>query len=35
MKVVKRSDMIIPAWLMILTGSGAFIYCAYAGMLSG
>ncbi len=35
MKTVKRSDMVIPAWLMILTGSGAFLYCAYAGMLSG
>lgn len=35
MKTVKRNDMVIPAWLMILTGSGAFLYCAYAGMLSG
>lgn len=35
MNMVKRSDMIIPAWLLILTGSGAFLYCAYAGLLSG
>jgi hypothetical protein len=34
MTMVKRRDMIIPAWLMILTGSGAFFYCAYAGLLS-
>ena len=32
--MVKRRDMIIPAWLMILTGSGAFLYCAYTGLLA-
>lgn len=32
--MVKRRDMIIPAWLLILSGSAAFLYCAYTGMLS-
>ncbi|SFR57747.1 hypothetical protein SAMN05216203_1532 [Marinobacter daqiaonensis] len=34
MRVVKRMDLIVPAWLLILTGSGAFLYCAYAGLLT-
>lgn len=34
MKVIRRNDMIIPAWMMILTGSAAFLYCAYAGLLT-
>ncbi len=33
MKTVRRSDMIIPAWIVILGGSAAFLYCAYAGLL--
>lgn len=34
MKNVRRNDMIIPAWILILTGSVAFLYCAYAGLLT-
>ena len=33
MKTVRRSDMVIPAWIVILGGSAAFVYCAYAGLL--
>jgi len=29
----KRSFLIFPAWGIILLGSGAFFYSAYAGML--
>ena len=33
MKTMRRSNMIVPAWLMILTGSVAFFYCAWMGLL--
>jgi len=33
MKRSSRSALIFPAWGLILMGSGAFIYCASAGML--
>lgn len=33
MRVVRRSNLIIPAWTLILSGSAAFLYCAYAGLL--
>lgn len=34
MKTVKRMDVIIPAWLLILGGSAAFLYCASTGLLA-
>lgn len=33
MSKAKRSFLIFPAWGIILLGSGAFLYSAYAGML--
>jgi|TARA_Y100000589_G_scaffold236087_1_gene223513 hypothetical protein len=30
-----RSFLIFPVWGMILIGSAAFLYCAYAGLLGG
>lgn len=33
MKTSSRSFLIFPAWGVILMGSGAFLYCAYAGLL--
>lgn len=35
MKTSTRSFLIFPAWGMILIGSGAFLYSAYAGLLGG
>lgn len=33
MSTPARSSLIFPAWGLILFGSGAFLYCAYAGLL--
>ena len=33
MKTSTRSFLIFPAWGLILVGSAAFLYCAYAGLL--
>jgi len=33
MRTSTRSSLIFPAWGIILVGSGAFLYCAYAGLL--
>ncbi len=33
MRTSARSALIFPAWGIILAGSAAFLYCAYAGML--
>ena len=33
MKTASRSVLLFPAWAVILIGSGAFFYTAYAGML--
>jgi hypothetical protein len=33
MRTATRSFLIFPAWGLILVGSGAFLYCAYAGLL--
>ncbi|KPQ29438.1 MAG: hypothetical protein HLUCCX14_06255 [Marinobacter excellens HL-55] len=33
MKTTTRSVLIFPAWAVILVGSAAFLYTAYAGML--
>jgi len=35
MKTSTRSVLIFPAWGVILIGSAAFFYCAYAGLLGG
>lgn len=33
MKATRRSSMVVPAWLFILTGSVAFFYSAWMGLL--
>lgn len=33
MRTATRSFLIFPAWAVIVIGSGAFLYTAYAGML--
>ncbi len=33
MKTVRRTDLIIPAWILILGGSAAFLFCAFTGLL--
>ncbi len=33
MKTVRRTDLIIPAWILILSGSAAFLFCAFTGLL--
>lgn len=35
MKTSTRSALIFPAWGIILVGSAAFLYSAYAGLLGG